>query len=971
MYSTDASLYELQPLAIAYPKSAEDVSVLAAYSEEEQIELTARGAGSGLAGGALGRGIIVDFSRHMNQIEQIGTETVRVQPGVVCSQLNRALQQQGRYFPPDPSNAGITTLGGMMGVDAAGSHAVRVGSTRDHVLSMDVVLAGGDRFEASAIPVDSLKRIVPKQGPVDQQFESAFHNLDDTQSPLRDRLSRLVQLLTDNHELIERYQPPMIRNCSGYQLRGTLRDQQLNLPRLMVGSEGTLGMFTSAVLHTSPLPEHRGVVLLLFGDLNSALEAVSIVGALQPSACDLLDRRVLGLGREAGTFFQKIIPDTAEAGLLIEQTGNSRNEVQDRIARVEAKIREKSIQVLKAAEAFEPEEVEFLWTLPGKVVPRLTRLQGNERALPFVEDIAVPPEMLPDFFRRAQRVLQKYEVTTSVYAHAASGQIHIRPFLNAPTEKDGERMEALARDLYQIVFHMRGTISGEHGDGLSRTAFLRSQYGPLYKLFQQVKDIFDPHNLMNPGKIISDDPHLTRRHFRNIPPEPAPDAAPATIELQLRWDDESAAEASMKCNGCGQCRTQEPSARMCPFFRITPDEEASPRSKANLLRDYLSGELSPQDFTSEEMLRVASLCFNCKQCELECPSHVNIPKIMIEARASYVQMNGLSRADWILSRAHSFGALGCMLLPLSNWMLSNRFTRWMIEKTLGISRHRRLPKFASRTFAQKYARQNPPRPQAGDRNIVILFTDSYLDYHDPELGEAFVKICEHHGYQVYVPPEQQPSGMAMISAGDLDSVEHLVEQNLRILGEFAREGFPIVTTEPASALCLTQEYPNLTDHPDAKVVAEQTVDAGKFLASLLAKGTLKTNFQEIEKVAGYHTPCHTKALGSEHVWRQLLALIPGFDVHNIEKGCSGMAGAFGLTRQNFETSLQIGQPLFDHLQTSDYSFGVSDCTSCRLQIEQGSSLAGVHPLKIMALAYGFMPELEKKLTPSPNPLIST
>jgi FAD/FMN-containing dehydrogenase len=257
MYSTDASLYEIQPQAVACPKTAEDVSVLAAYAEEEQIELIARGAGSGLAGGALGQGIIIDFSRHMTAIEQIGEETVRVQPGVVCSRLNRVLRQQGRYFAPDPSNAAITTIGGMMGVDAAGSHAVRVGSTRDHVLSMDVVLAGGERFEASTIPLEALLRQASLETSFDQRFESAFEKLDDNQFSIRDRLSRLVQVLKQNHDLIERYQPPMIRNCSGYQLRGVLRDQHLHLPRLLVGSEGTLGLFTSAVLHTSPLPEHR------------------------------------------------------------------------------------------------------------------------------------------------------------------------------------------------------------------------------------------------------------------------------------------------------------------------------------------------------------------------------------------------------------------------------------------------------------------------------------------------------------------------------------------------------------------------------------------------------------------------------------------------------------------------------------------------------------------------------------------
>ncbi|MCH5373014.1 MAG: 4Fe-4S dicluster domain-containing protein, partial [Planctomycetes bacterium] len=398
---------------------------------------------------------------------------------------------------------------------------------------------------------------------------------------------------------------------------------------------------------------------------------------------------------------------------------------------------------------------------------------------------------------------------------------------------------------------------------------------------------------------------------------------------------------------------------------------ASPRSKVNLLRDYLTGRLATNDFTSEQMKQIANLCFNCKQCQLECPSHVDVPKMMIETRASYVQMNGLSRADWILSRAHSFGAVGSFYAPLGNWVLSNRVARWFVEKLLGISRHRRLPKFTSKPFHQRYAMRNPPRPQAGDQNILILFTDSYVEYHDPELAEAFIAICQHHGYEVYVPPDQKPSGMAMISAGDIDAVEKIVEQNLRVLGEFAREGFPIVTTEPAAALCLTQEYPNLTDHADAEIVSRSTIDAGAFLWRLHERGKLKQNLTEIAGIGGFHTPCHTRAIGSEHIWPELLALIPGFEVHNIEKGCSGMAGAFGLTRQNFQTSLDIGAPLKQDLQQGPYSVGVTDCTSCRLQMEQGAAIASVHPLKLLALAYGLMPELAQRLKPSGNPLIST
>lgn len=964
MYSTDASLYEIRPFAVAFPRSVEDVRLLAVYAAEKHLELIPRGAGTGLAGAAIGAGIIVDFSRHMTAIESIDAETVRVQPGVVCDNLNLELKKQGRYFAPDPSNSAVTTIGGMVGVDAAGSHAARVGSTRDHVLSAEMILAGGDTFEVKTLLHSSLQRTGTG---LDSLSRSELDLLEYSASKDRnqERLSRLVKILSDNKALIDRHQPPMIRNCSGYMLRGVLQESHLHLARLITGSEGTLGLLTSLVLHTSRLPEHRGVALILFDSMDAALDAAEQVEPFDPSACDLLDRRLLGLSRESPDF-RRLIPESAEAGLIIEQIGFSAEQAAQRIRKVIARVTTGVAAAHLAAEAHSSEQVEFLWSLPRRVVPLLTRLHGSTRPQPFVEDIAVPPEAMKEFLHKAQRVFQKYEVTNSLYAHAASGQIHLRPFLTTPEEADGHRIEGLARDLYQIVFQVGGTISGEHGDGLSRTSFLRSQYGPLYRVFQQVKDLFDPANLMNPGKIVCDDPHLTRKNFRKTQ---VPD--PPTVNLQLNWNQESAQDSVLRCNGCGVCRTQAEELRMCPFFRIASEEESSPRSKANLLRAYLSGQLDEASFTSDEMRGVTSTCFNCKQCQLECPSQVDIPKMMIEARANFVQTNGLSRADWILSRAHSFGALGSALPRLSNGILGNSAARWFVEKILGISRQRRLPRFAQKTFLNAYAKRNPPRPQVGQQRIVVYFVDSYANYHDTQLAEAFVAVLNHHGYEVFVPPDQKASGMAMISAGDLDSVRPLIEHNVRVLGEFAREGIPVICTDPSAALCLSQEYPNLTDHPDQDALSKATVEATAFLAGLLEQGKLKQNFQPIEMKAVYHTPCHVKALGAVPAVSKLLALIPGLELHSIEKGCSGMAGAFGLTSQHFETSMKIGEPLFEHIQERDYQLGVSQCSSCRMQIEQGTTIAAMHPVKLLALAYGLMPEIRSRLEPSRNPLLTT
>jgi FAD/FMN-containing dehydrogenase/Fe-S oxidoreductase len=948
MYSTDASLYQLRPVGVAYPRCREDVVVLARYAQEHDLPLIARGAGSGVAGGALGRGLVIDFSRHLTAIESVQSDTVRVQCGLVRDRLNDRLREVGRYFPPDPSNTGVTTVGGMLGVDAAGSHAVRVGSTRDYVESLEVVLPGGDCFEVGREPLP-----VPEgNGATDGRKRSI--------------VSRLSHLVRENEALIQERQPPLMRNCSGYHLRSVLAPGELHLPRLLVGSEGTLALFTAATLDTSPLPAQRGVILLLFGQLESAIRTVQAVIDQQPSACDLLDRRILSLAREEDPRFAEIIPITAEAALIVEQTGFTERQVRDRLRMVCDAARDQDPRVAVGRQAFTFEDVEFLWTLPKRVVPLLARLQGDERPVPLVEDIAVPPETLHEFLVKAQRILQRHQLTASLYAHAASGQVHLRPFMPGPREEDAPRIESFARDLYEVVFAVRGSISGEKGDGLSRTAFIRSQYGPLYRVFQQVKEVFDPHNLLNPAKIISNDQHATIRHFR-----PAGAAAPL-VGLQLQWEESSLPETSMLCNGCGACRSHDTSLRMCPFFRLDPIEEASPRAKANVMRGFANGTLDPRDMTGDGMKRLANLCFNCKQCQIECPSHVDIPHLMIEAKAGYVAANGLSRADWILSRAHSFGRLGCSMAPLANRALGSPFMRWWLERMLGIARRRKLPTFARRSFLRGLDRElTDPQCISRDPKSVVYFVDGYANYHDPQLGQALLAIWRHNGVPVHVPREQTASGMAMISAGDLEAARELAQRNLRVLSELARDGHTIVCTEPAAAVCLRQEYPRAIDHPDVTTVAAQVMEAGEYLWTLHAAGRLRTDFRPLDLQVGYHLPCHVQALQRGTPLLELLKLIPGLTVHRIEQGCSGMAGAFGLTRQNYEASLEIGAGLIRRLQGDDLTIGATECSSCKIQMEQGTTTPTLHPLKLLALAYGLMPELREKLKPSGRRLIVT
>ena len=988
IYATDASLYEIEPAAVAFPRSAADVGILAAWASDNNVSLIPRGAGSGLAGGALGAGIVVDFFRHMNQMREIGRETVRVQPGLVHGHLNRVLRRHGRCFPPSPVRSAVTTIGSMLAVDAAGPQAIRVGSARDHVKEIECVLMGGQRMRFSGREMTS-RRFAIRQPVRGQATESALQNSAEAFLPpvynetlilssllplsrKDDILECLAALLDDARDDILQHQPTMIRNSCGYMLRGVRQADSLNMTRLLTGSEGTLALFTEATLHTLPLPEHRSLAAIMFASTDDALRAMQLLLDLEPSACDLLDRRLLSVGRDSDVRWHSVVHPEAEAGLFLEFTGISSREISQRLNQSESRLKGENIRHVITETAKTPDRVDALWQLPLQATSLLARLKGASQPLPIVEDIAVPPSEISRFLTLAQKTLQRHEVTATLSAHAASGQLHLRPMLSPPTPQSASRLAALARDLYHHVRAVGGTLSGQHGDGLSRTAFIRSQYGPLYRVFQQVKNIFDPQRLLNPDKIISDDGQLTTRHLRRMQPSDEKDGSADTSDLlpvlQLTWNADTAMQAAARCDGCGECRSTDESLRMCPFFRRMAAEDSSPRSKASLLRRALVNGRADDLLTDEGVQELAASCFNCRQCRLECPSRVDIPHIMLEARAQYVSSNGLSRTDWLLSRFHTYARFAGKFTRLTNRLLRHRIFRRMLRRTLGIAENRRLPRFAGKPFLESaVVRKECSDGRPGDsRPTVVYFVDYFANHHDPLLALAFVRILQHHGYRVYVPRGQTVSGMTALAVGDTQAAREVAEINLRELGEPAREGYPIVCTEPSAALCLSEEYPMILRHTDVDVVAESTIDAGRFLTKLHHEGKLRTDFTELDLRLLYHTPCHVRALGGGQGLYDLLKLIPGVSVEAVDRGCTGMAGTYGLAAEHFEKSLEIGQDLIRELQSADVSAGTTDCSSCRMQMEQAVSFPTIHPIRILALAWDLMPELAKQLNSRPS-----
>ena len=943
LYSTDASLYEILPSVVVRPRVTADVAATLRYASSEAIPVHARGAGSGLAGGALGEGIVIDFSRYMRRLLSDDGDTVRVQPGLVHADLNRRLAASGRVFGPDPITSNVTTLGGAAAVDASGSQRPFYGSVRDHVESLNLVTASGDLLRVGR------------------------HLLDNSHEA-NGLVGAVSGLLATRSDVIREQTARGCVNTSGYHLDGLIDADELNLAGLVVGSEGTLGLITELTLRVTERPAEIGSLLLTFPSLERAAQAVQELAKFNPAACDLMDRRHLGLAREVDPRYEVLLPGAAEAVLYVELFARDPAELQDKTEELVTAMRGDEPIAAEVMIAETEDDRRLFRDLSSRFLPMMHGLQGKRRAAPGVEGVALPPAALPQFFLRLQDILKRRQITASVYGHALHGQLHLRPLLDLTQPAELRKLETLASDLYDTVWLLGGAMSGQHGDGLSRTPFSSRQHGPLVNVFREVKRLFDPAGVLNPGKIVPlPGARMTgstrrMRTERYVPEGQGEKAKPApTVELQLSWDTEQAMASARDCNGCGACRTGDADSRMCPIFRFTPREEASPRAKANLLRSVLAGRLPPETLLRDDVKQIADLCVNCHQCRLDCPAEVDIPKMMLEAKASYVKTNGLRRDAWWSTRVDMVAGWLSRMPRLTNALLEDPRARWCLERTIGLAMGRRLPRFNSRPYLKAAAARKLDRPsEASDR--VLYFVDTYANYFDGELAESFERIMRRHKVEFYVPSEQLHCGMAMISQGAVDDARRVASRNVSILAESVRRGYSVVATDPAAVLALTREYLHLLpEDDDAQLVAENTFEACHYLWKRHLDAQLQLDLDPLPYTIAHHTPCHLKALGVGAPSRNLLRLIPELRLEKLEKGCSGMAGTYGLSRRNYRSSLRAGLPLLSELRKGEYQFGATECGSCRTQMEQSSPMPTLHPVKLLAASYGVMPSIRERL----------
>jgi FAD/FMN-containing dehydrogenase/Fe-S oxidoreductase len=953
-YAADASIYEALPLCVVIPRNEEDVVKTIQYAFEKRVPVTARGGGTALAGQAIGNGITIDFSKYLNRVLEINAEKgyVVVEPGINKSELNLQLKASGKFFPPDPSSSDFCTIGGMIANNSSGPHTVKYGSVIDYIISLRVVLSNGEVVETRPVKMGSDEW---------RQLTEA----DTLEAKIYRDISKTVQ---KNSSLIQERTPKVRKNCSGYQLDRLLLDKDVfDLGPVFTASEGTLGVVLQAKLRIVDIPRFTGTAMLQFDSLEKMGEAVAKVLKTKPSAVELLDDHVVNLASTVHPDLRKDVAEQSKAFLLVEYDGSENKDVEESLKRLNNVVVKKSGLVLQAGFAYDPSTAEKFWALRRKSLPYVMKLRREgRRPIPFIEDLVVQPEQLASFIQNLYEIYRKYDVEGVIYGHAGDGQLHTRPFLNLKKDGDFSLMSKIADEVFQTVIESGGSITGEHGDGLVRSRYVRRMFGDdLYRVFKEVKHTFDPEGVLNPGrKIVEEDLDVWRQNLRYISSSKETQVKPVlnwniTDNLLRKcvtgFSDELSYQDEVElCHGCGNCRELTP-GRMCPVFKAYRGEVDSCRGRISVLRWMLKADGLPDRFEDTEEYRdaVFNHCVQCKMCLIECPSNVNVGKLMAEARARYSAKHGSPPGYSFFADIDRYAKIGSSFAPVSNLLMRSSVFRKILERSSGLDQQRPFPKFSRRTFAQLFRESRQHMAvQPKDFKSVVFFYDTFVNYLKPDLGLLMVKILERNGYTVLVPP-QKSSGLSALIEGSPAVGREVAEYNISMLAPYAEKGVPIVTFSPSAGVALKFEYLNVLDTSAAKTVAGSVLDIHEFLYSLHKQGELAEAFKHVEKSIYLHLHCHDRVQRIEGDVTGLLGLLPGLDFKILEKGCCGVGGAFGFVKGHYRRSLEIGEPLMQAVRSADrevYSTG----ESCALQIEAGSGRKIGLTVELLGEAYGLI-----------------
>jgi len=912
LYATDASPYQIVPLAVAFPKTVKQAAHVIQASLVAGVSVIPRGAGTGLSGGAVGEGLIVDFARHNRQILDFDKErrVVRVSAGVVLDQLNNFLHPHGFRFGPDVATSSRATLGGMIANDSSGAHTPVYGTTGQHVHSLDLIMADG-KFV--------------KIGPDLPSLQHQRNQVDDL-------------MMLNSLQISERFPAGLPKRWPGYGL-ARAAEQPGNLIPILCGSEGTLAGIFSAELKVVPLPTERGVGLIFFDSVAEAMQATEALLDLSPAAIEHIDRPLFDQTRGQREFqavraLLDLDAQPCAAILIVEFFAHA----QDKLAQMQKRKLGRRQLILKTGR-----EQNLVWAMRKAGLSLLTSCKGAAKPACFVEDSAVRPRDLPAYVAGLQNLMARVGVEASFYGHAAAGLLHVRPVLDLHQPDDLKKFRQIADEVAALVHQFKGSLAGEHGVGIARTEYLKQQVGDeLYRVMREIKFAFDPNNLFNPGKIIGDDrykidEHLRQDSGRNL-------ILPFVPHLAFAARDESFAANLEQCNGCGGCLKQAPT--MCPTFVATGEEGMSTRGRANLIRAALEMRGSGRDpLLAKELDFALSNCLACKACTNECPSNVNLPLLKAELLHARTKRDGLTLQQRLVSSVDALGRFGCSVPGLANFIFRSRSVRHILGKISGITGKRAMPEFARKRFDRWF--QKREHETNGLRGRVILWDDTFTRYYEPNIGIAAVKVLEAAGCYVTLPQKRKCCGRPAFSIGNLDEAEKLGAHNLALL---ANDDAPVIFLEPSCYSMFAEDYREL-NLPGAAEISARCILFEDFIENLLKQEPAALKFDHEQGRVAIHSHCHAKALTNTQNALHLASRLPNRTVAMLDTGCCGMAGSFGMMASKYELSLKIAEPLLAQIQQQPYGTTVVlSGTSCRHQVQHLATVRTRHMAEVLAEA---------------------
>ena len=927
LYARDASMYAIEPIGVVFPRGPNDVCAVVSTAAQFGVPVLPRGAGTSLAGQTVGHAVVIDLSRHMRDITALDAErrVATVQSGVVQEQLNRRAAADGLIFGPDTSTRNRATIGGMIGNNSSGSHSIRYGCTADHVLELDVVLSDGSR--AHLAPVSQPER--------DRRAGAAT---------LEGRLyAELPALLRRNGDAIATGYPSSWRQSGGYRLDRLAAAPEFDLSRLVVGSEGTLAVVTAATVKLVALPRHRVIGVGHFTSVAAAIDATQAALDCDPAAVELIDRFILELSRDRLEYRGLTPMLTGDPGALLFVTffGNSEREAADGLDRLERAWRDHrhGYHLLRAVSP--ADQAELLKVREAGLGLLMSASVSTRRPLAFIEDTAVDPARLTDYTARLRDILDYHDLAAGFYGHASVGCLHIRPFVDLAEPGQAQVMRAVAEQVRDLVLEFGGVNSSEHGDGLARSEFNERVFGPaLYQAMRETKRTFDPDNRMNPGKIV-DAPAMTE-HLRDgsvrIPVPP-----PTRLRFPAGGGMRAAAD---RCMNIGACRKTFTGV-MCPSYMATRDEEHSTRGRANALVAALSMPDPRTALGDERLHQVLDLCLECKACKRECPLGVDMATLKSEFLASYQEMHGVPLRSRLFGSIRAVNRVGSALAPLSNLPANFRPARRLLERLLGLSAARPMPRFYRRNLLRWHRRHRPPQatPSVGE---VVFLADCFTTFTEPQVAIAAIELLERAGWTVRLEAGAC-CGRASLSKGLVDRAQRQAARLVtRLSGDVAR-GHPVVAAEPSCLLTLRDDYPALlADDENARAVASATRLPEELILEAIAAGRLRLRNGPPQTVV-FHGHCHQKAVVGTAATVDLLGSLPATKVTELDAGCCGMAGSFGYEAEHYDLSMQIAElRLFPEVraQPPDTLIAATG-TSCRQQLAHGTARHPAHPLEII------------------------